>query len=100
MKPLSVIIQKRLVFIPIINCSILFIWIYNCMVSGVNNKLFLKSLITMFICALPFPVVGILLTHFFERASMVHNVYGYLMMYFIPVSIGLGLTRFQIKNIG
>ena len=89
--------QRILSFIPIINNFELFVWIYN--VSRLNLKAseFLKSLFIMFIRGVPLGILYILIGGFWGTDSLIYNIIFPLCIYFIPLSIGDGLIRYQ-KN--
>ena len=89
--------QKRILFIPIINCFIIFIWIFNCFKSKNSGKIFLKALLLAFIYLTTVIIIDIILTKGFYNSLTFVTIKNYVMLYIMPLSFGFGLISFQIK---
>ncbi len=96
-KIIPVKLQKRLIFIPFLNATVLFIWLYN-YYRGVNDfRVFKKSLFVLFATTLPIAVLQIILTSAFSQYAGVVSLIDYLSIYCTPLSMAYGLVRFQTK---
>lgn len=91
----SIKIQKIIMFIPILNFSLFFIWLYNYSRMRPNIMLFLKSLFVAFGCSLPIVIICILIDQLHNEILL--YLTKFIMLYIIPLSIGLGLVRYQQK---
>lgn len=88
---ISVKVQKYIVFIPFVNCLILFIWVYNYGKMKNDFKVFAKSLLIIGAIGLPLTMIQIIVTNLFGTA----HILDLLMVYVTPLLIGLGLIQYQ-----
>ena len=92
MKPVSIATQKKLLWIPIVNISILYIWIYNAFMLKVRCMDVLKSNLVMFACAIPGAILMLLVSNYYPALEELMSV---ICSYLIPLCLGYGLIRFQ-----
>lgn len=92
MKPVSIATQKKLLWIPIANVSILYIWVYNAFVMKLRCMDVLKSNLVMFACAIPGAILMMLVSICYPGLEKWMSV---ICSYLIPVCLGCGLIRFQ-----
>ena len=94
-KTVSIKFQNYLSFIPYLNVSILFIWVYNSCVVGIDNKVWAKSLLVLFVTIIPFGLLQLLLLQTTNSiANDIAIVIGY---YLMPLAMARGLIVFQKK---
>lgn len=89
--------QRKLVFIPILNPLILFIWVYNFRKAGEPFGVFAKSLLLIWGISIPIVVVQIVIQKVFSAYPVIFNVVDYAVMYLLPLAVGLGLISYQEK---
>ena len=94
---ISIRFQKIIMFIPFLNCCILFLWLYNYSKTEKNHKTFFKSFITAISYALPFVIVGVVLSKLMGDVVLKHNLLNLIMFYLVRVALGFGLIRSQGK---
>ena len=94
---ISIRLQKILLFIPFVNCSILFIWLYNYSKMERTKISFIRSFITGICYALPFIVASIILSKLFGHIVLIKYVLNLIMLYLVPFFLGLGLIHSQSK---
>lgn len=87
-------IQLLITCIPYVNCFMIFIWLYNCYHSTDSAKIFPKSLLIVFLHSIPLVILQIIVSSIFVKFGPIIDS---IMFYCIPLSIGLGLIRYQIK---
>lgn len=84
--------QKKLIFIPVVNISVLFIWVRNCRLMGVGLKDMLSGSLSVLACLLPFGLVQFLCSRFFESFA---TVCAWLVIYLAPMLMGYVLIDHQ-----
>ena len=94
MRSVSVKSQKTILFIPVVNVSLLFIFIYNCIVFNVRKMLFLKAFFTMVSFAFMFMTVGTIIKN---ALNIDAGIWGLVVMYIVPLILGSTSIYFQIK---
>ena len=92
MKQVSINTQKRLLFIPYLNISILFLWLYNCICIKNKVSRVSKTLWILFSTAIPLCGLQIIVSSCY---SSVGDVLEYINAYIIPLIIGYRLIRYQ-----
>mgnify|MGYP003308138244 CR=1 FL=1 len=93
MKPVSINTQKRLLYIPYLNISILFIWLYNCVVTKDAASRVPKTLWIIFSSALPLSILQIIVVSY---CPFTGNILAIINAYIIPLVIGHRLIQFQV----
>lgn len=86
--------QRILSYIPIINSLILFVWLYNFIRSGKSHGIFVKSLLVLLVCTAPLILIQIVVSCVFA-ASTLSSICDLIMVYLIPLSMGIGLIKYQ-----
>lgn len=99
MKPISPKAQKLIAIIPVINVSVLFIWIINKYRMHVSMTLFFKSIGIIIFRALILYIPYIMLTNLLGNESYIVRTVFYILLYIIPLFIADGLIRFQEKKV-
>ena len=97
MKRVSINIQKILVFIPIANWSLLFVWLYNYSRSNTKWTVFGKSLLLLFAFVLIISGMNYLCSSFLSEP--VYNIVTGLGVYTSPLLLGWMLIIYQEKTI-
>ena len=88
--------QYILMVIPILNCLVLFIWLYNYSRAKKDSKIFGKSLLVIFLSTIPIVIIQIILSKIIVNSSA--NIFvDNLMSYLIPLSMAFNLIRYQKK---
>lgn len=82
-------------FIPVLNCFSLFIWLYNYSRMPSDVIVFLKSLLVIFSFSLPLAFICFLIDQLHMEGLLYFTKF--IMLYIIPLSISYGLIRFQRK---
>lgn len=96
-KLISLRVQKIITFIPLVNCFMLFIWLYNYSKIPSNLKLFFKAFFVAFVYALPFIILNILLSKLFTQSEIIEVLRTIIGVYFTPLFMGVGLIKCQEK---
>lgn len=91
---ISIELQKRLLYIPIINLSVLFIYYYNALMMKVSTATLLKGGVVAVITVAPIVAIQLLIS---QVAPDFSTFSGYLVIYFAPLAIATGLIRYQEK---
>lgn len=97
MKRVPLKVQKILVFIPIVNVSILFIWVFNFARTFTDWSVFGKSLLLLLGFVPAVGLVGYLGVTFLPQ--VVYDVLWCLNSYLIPFSLGWLLITYQSRTI-
>ena len=97
-KIISIKFQEVIMFVPFLNCFVLFIWLYNYSRMEKNTKIFSKSLCILFLSTIPIVILQIIFQKIFVDYNVLISVLDYLMLYIIPFSMAFNLVHFQ-KNI-
>ena len=87
--------QKRLLYIPIINISLLFIWIYNSSKINIKPIQFLKSL-GFILKSIVVYSLYLIFIYFFPNLSRLGI---WITIYIIAIIIGKHLIKYQSKFI-
>lgn len=92
MKPISIEMQKKLVVIPIVNFSCLFIYFYNNLIykKGSTGFVFL----IMIASALPYFLLSGLVASYFPHISTLIELFGF---YLTCLVLGICLIKYQEK---
>lgn len=98
-KIISVKCQKIIMFIPLVNFSILFIWLYNYAKTQTEYKVFSKSLLIIFISTIPLEIVNMIICKSLIRFENITNIINFIMQYLVGISLGFALIKYQIKTI-
>ena len=93
----SITKQNIIKFIPLINFSILFIWIYNYSCSARDFRVFRNSLFLMFGICVPVVISQILLIKLMETILWSETVINILSIYVVPLLLGHALVKYQEK---
>lgn len=96
-KLISLRVQKIITFIPLVNCFMLFIWLYNYSKIPSNLKLFFKAFFVAFVYALPFIILNILLSKLFTQSEIIEVLRTIIGVYFTPLFMDVGLIKCQEK---
>lgn len=94
---ISIKFQRIIVFIPLINCCILFLWLYNYSKIEKNHKIFFKSVITAICYALPLVIICVVMSKLMGDIGLTHYLLNFVMLYLVPVALGFGFIRSQGK---
>ena len=94
---ISIRVQSILMCVPLLNCLVLFAWLYNYGHSVTNRTVFAKSLLVIFFSTIPLVILQILLSKIFANQAIILSVINSLMTYFIPFSMSFNLIRYQKK---
>ncbi|MBP5617573.1 MAG: hypothetical protein J6X61_00300 [Clostridia bacterium] len=97
MKRVSLKTQKILVFIPLVNGLILFIWLFNFSRTYTKWSVFGKSLLLLLVFGLAVGLTGYLSATFLPQA--VNDVLWRLNAYLIPFALGWLLIAYQSHTI-
>ena len=92
-------IQKIIMFIPIFNAFILFIWLYNYSKTPNKPKIFIKSLLETFAIVIPIGAILSILLNIFSGYKMVTVVLNFIQIYSMPLVVGYVLIKYQEKTI-
>ena len=96
-KFVSIKTQRIIMFIPFANAFILFVWLYNFGRSNQPNKIFMKSLLTIFATTIPLIIIRIFLEKLLFNFPYMIQILHYLTLYFIPFCMAYSLIKFQQK---
>lgn len=94
-RTISLRVQRIISFIPFVNASVLFMWLYNYRSAVNDSKVFAKSLLVIFATTLPLALLQMMFQQLLESQG---NMINLLAVYLIPLSMASGLIHFQ-KNI-
>lgn len=92
MKPVSIAAQRKLLFIPVVNSTIVFIWVYNLFVLKLNWVTVLKSNFLILACAVPYVMLMKFASYCMPGAE---NLIELVCSYLFSLCLGYGLIRFQ-----
>ena len=98
MKTISLKFQKIIVWIPYMNVSIPFLWIYNIWVQKRGRIVFKKSLNRAFWTAFPLFILESVIVHFWGNVQLVVDISHALAQYVTPLAMGLVLINYQEKT--
>jgi hypothetical protein len=92
-------IQKILMFIPIVNVSILIIYRYNCYILNIPKRTSLKGdLIAMCCSAISWIFLRFLYETFgISYDTIARDIFVFIFVYIIPFTMAYSLVRFQEK---
>lgn len=96
-KLVSIRIQRFMSYIPLVNATVLFVWIYNCRVANIEQKVFARSLYVLLRATLPIAILQMVLVNAFATHTTVVLIFNYLAIYTIPFSMARALIWFQEK---
>ena len=96
---ISINFQKKLSWIPLINATVLFIWLYNYRRIVESPPTFAKSLLVLFSSTLPAVLLQVGLLKIFATSSVAAAVINVLAIYLIPFAMARGLIWFQERVI-
>ena len=96
-KLLTIKYQKIISFIPIINYSIIFIWLYNYSHTSKNIKVLFKSLLITFMFIICLAVIYIILEKFFAGVSIFIKFMDISLQYVLPLVVGMILIKCEEK---
>lgn len=94
-KVVSIKAQNIISFIPIINCSSVFIWLYNYSKIPRDYKILFISVLKAFLYSLPYIIIQILASRFLYTYYVLKSIIDLLALYVIPLSISRGLIKYQ-----
>lgn len=94
MKPVSLKAQKIIQYIPILNMSILGIWLYNTLVLRIPNRIVWRSYPIIFGISIPLSLLNIIFCDLFPAAA---TSLAFLFHYLVGFLLCRGLIRFQEK---
>ncbi len=94
-KTVSLKTQRKIAFIPIINFSLLFIWLYNYSKRDRDYNVFFKSLIVVFKFTLPIVIIQIIISITLYDFPIIISATNILEIYLVPFSLGMGLIKYQ-----
>lgn len=89
--------QKIILFIPIINYVIIFIWLYNYSQTTKNIKVFIKSLLMTFTLVFCLAVIYMILEKLFADVYIIDRCLDVSLQYLFPLVVGGVLIRCQEK---
>jgi len=90
--------QKIISFIPIINFSIFFFWIYSYIKNNIKRMRFLKYLLYMFVVIILSSIPRIIVSYALNNETINNILFG-LQMYFIPLLISFIAIKDQENRI-
>ena len=96
-KFVSLRVQRIMMYIPFVNCLILFVWLFNYRHSGKDYKTFGKSLIIILCVCAPLVVLQILFSKLLAKFPNVIAIVDLLAIYIIPFVLGFALIKYQEK---
>lgn len=92
LKPISIKMQKIIMFIPGINIFCLPIWLYNSFFYNKKHNTLLRSLYIIFSSTVPLMVLLIAVSYYFPATSdFLRKLNGY----FMPLLLGYRLVKYQ-----
>lgn len=94
MNRISTAVQRRIMFIPIVNVANLFIWLYNARYMYRSVTTVPKTLWILISSLLPY---SILYTVFSDNSPLLAEILPYIGSYFCPLIMGYHLIRYQEK---
>lgn len=94
-KVISLDTQYKLLFVPIINISIYFIWWHNFKIVDNSRKLHVKALLLIMSIAFSIFIITTEFTKYIQISEIIISI---IMYYFIPLAIGIALIIFQKKH--
>lgn len=94
MKPVSIQIQQKIMFIPYVNMVNIFIWFYNSVCLHVSSSVVARSLGIIFISFVPLAAIQTVVAKIFPDVG---HFLSYLNSYIIPLFISYGLIKYQQK---
>lgn len=97
-KKVSLEVQRKLVWIPIVNISIFPIFLYNCVKSENSTGLFLRGLFPAFAIVIAYALMVFLLSSTVVQSQSGQTTMLYITEYILPLLLGLYLIRFQKKH--
>ena len=92
MRPVSLDIQKKIVYWPGINIFIIPIWLYNCCVLGCLHRFMFKTLFIFFSSAIPLIALQIIAYYSFPQ---IYEIISLIVGLSVPIIIGTRLIRLQ-----
>ena len=100
-KIISIKVQKIIMFVPIINAPFLmFAWLYNYIRTQTEYRVFAKSLIVIFVAAIPLGIMNMIVCRALIQFETIQNIVNGIMQYLIGVSLGFSLIKYQKKVFG
>lgn len=94
-KYISLHTQNIIKFIPFLNFSILFIWLFNYSCTEKDLKVFMKSLVIIFGVSVPIAILHIIISKLLTDFSVIQSIFNGIFMYLIPFIIGSALIKYQ-----
>ena len=98
-KLISLRTQKIIMFIPVINIFVLFIWLYNYSKFPSNSKIFIKSLLYVFAVFIPMGIIHSILFNILSEYKIATTILNFIVIYYIPLAVGYVLIKYQEKTI-
>lgn len=86
-----------MMFIPIVNYFILFVWVYNYKQTQTEYKIFAKSLILIFIATIPLEIINIILCKLIIQFKLLYYILNICIQYLVGLSLGFWLIKYQKK---
>lgn len=99
-KIISIRFQEKIMFIPIINLGIPFIWLYNYIRTQTEYRVFAKSLIVFFAAFIPLEIMNMIVCKALTQFEIIQDIVNGIMQYLISVSFGFALIKYQKKVFG
>lgn len=91
---ISIELQKRIMYLPIVNISVLFIYYYNALLMKLSTKTLLKGGLLALLFAAPIMAMQFVIS---QIAPGFSNFSGYLVIYLAPLAIDMELIHYQEK---
>ena len=98
-KLVSLRTQQVIMFIPFVNCFLLFVWLYNYSRTSKELEVLLKSILAMCAISIPFVILSILLSKIFPLSVIAHIIESFVMLYIVPFVVGFILIKYQKKTL-
>ena len=98
-KLISLRTQKIIMFIPVINTFVLFIWLYNYSKFPSNSKILIKSLLYVFAVFIPMGIIHSILFNILSEYKIASTILNFIVNYSIPLAVGYVLIKYQEKTI-
>lgn len=92
MKPLSTDIQKKIIYLPGINITIPFIFLYNCLFLKNPMKVLPTALMIIITSFLPFEICALFIVKAYPSIT---EVVEFINAYLISLVIGYRLVKYQ-----
>ena len=94
MKQISVDIQRRIMFVPVINIANIFIWLFNARNAYKTVNTLPRTLLILFSSVIPLEIISLVVANY---SPDIGNIIGLLNAYLGPLAAGYWLIKYQEK---